>query len=532
MRLESLGLSGAISSGGSRAESVVTSQMNRERFRHKMTELLLREYEKVGGPRLGVMGRALVSNEVEMMLSLGRLKKTDLHRAALKIKDAQMSEMGMGPVQGSARGSPLSSRPTTGGSMWSHKMSRPSRAQTPSVYGSAERRADRLSRSLVVQSADREKLEAETEGEGSHEQRRTTPIMTPLSRRRYNERIADREWTEKVEEEIKAYSQDHMEELNKRKARHDRFRHELDDQLLEMEDVRRHKQLVDQSFQELEEQRKEMWAEEKKQEELQRKRNQERERDRLRRQVELAEAEKKRQKDEKMAEEQRYANAVREELQQLKQKKQEQKEQAMKEHRDFMIYNEKVLEDKKQAKLEDQKRDQRYLEEWKAMLDAQEKKYLDDLERKNKKIANRTEGAAKSYFADLWELEKRDAERAAEEARKHEEFQEADERARRQKVLDANTKMVTVLGQQLDEKERKRLEDKAEARRLRQKMDDDVRKAQEERLRERMQDKQEKQHRKVDLDRQVTENTQRVRQPLEIKIGRPQGKTARPAGRK
>ena len=72
------------------------------------------------------------------------------------------------------------------------------------------------------------------------------------------------------------------------------------------------------------------------------------------------------------------------------------------------------------------------------MVEAQEKMYRDAMQEKNDKAARRVDVAAKSYFSDIWELQRKDAERANAEARKHEEELRLEEERRKQRMQEEN----------------------------------------------------------------------------------------------
>uniref|UniRef100_A0A7S4G2N3 Trichohyalin-plectin-homology domain-containing protein n=1 Tax=Eutreptiella gymnastica TaxID=73025 RepID=A0A7S4G2N3_9EUGL len=516
------------------AESLATSMAKRERLRGRLIDKVMVEYNNLDGPPLNATGNALVASEVELLITRGALRQADIRRVAMKCKDIQYSA-----ERESLRSGRTPMRPSTMTSIRSGMPPTPRRPPGPPPAPHTPNTLDLFmaQRGAFPAATPSAKADASATYEDAHEDaeeevlspsaldlrsklfRMEPADLGPTKSRWLNQKLADAEWDAQMEKEIQEYQREHERDRIMRVQQQQQTKHDLDQQLANRLESKRREMEEEWNFHRMEEQRRQMINEQKEVEEAKARQQRMHERDRLQKQVKATQDEKKRLRDQQKAEEEEYAQLVKQDVARRRADDIAKKMQAQQEFKEFMSFNEKQLEEKKLQRTREMERDKQYMEEYAAMVEAQEKMYRDAMQEKNDKAARRVDVAAKSYFSDIWELQRKDAERANAEAKKREEALRMDEQRRKQRLQEENIRTKEFLNKQLEAKEEERKREEEESLVFRKQLEADVQLEQEMRHKQKMDARSQKKSRAKDLDEQVALNTLRMRRPLEIKIG-------------
>uniref|UniRef100_A0A7S4LE31 Trichohyalin-plectin-homology domain-containing protein n=1 Tax=Eutreptiella gymnastica TaxID=73025 RepID=A0A7S4LE31_9EUGL len=530
----------SVLSGLSGLDSLATSLTKREQMRGRLIDKVMVVYNNMDGPPLTATGKALMTSEVELLMTRGTLRQADIQRVAVKCKDVQYSaereslRSGRTPMRPSTMASLRSTVPSTPGPpppaaphtpntldlfMAQQSAAFPTALSGPHETTSAKAVASAMDED-APEDAEEEPLSPSAVDLRSRLFRMSPGALGPTKSRWLNQKLADAEWDAQMEKEIQEYQREHERERVTRVQQQQQTKQDLDEQLASRMESKRRELEEEWSFHRLEEQRRQMIDEQKEAEEARARQQRLHERDRLQKQVQATQDEKKRMRDQQKAEEEEYAQLVKADVARRRADDVAKKLQAQQEFRDFMSFNQKQLEEKKQQRMREMERDKQYMEEYAAMVEAQEKMYRDAMQEKNDKAARRVDVAAKSYFSDIWELQRKDAERANAEARKHEEELRLEEERRKQRMQEENLRTKEFLNKQLAAKEEQRKRDEEESLQFRKQLEADVQLEQEMRHKQKMDARSQKLSRAKDLYEQVALNTQKMRRPLEIKIGK------------
>merc|ERR1711976_367118 len=118
----------------------------------------------------------------------------------------------------------------------------------------------------------------------------------------------------------------------------------------------------------------------------------------------------------------------------------------------FLDYNAKMSDKKKRDKENEVEMEKKYLAEYAAYLERKEQEYRDNLARITSNQNKRVNLAVSTYYKSLWDMEQKDAEKAAKEQNELQQRLLADEAERKQRIRDERQQMKDMLHMQVAEK--------------------------------------------------------------------------------